>query len=163
MHDQGETRSEPGLGAGDARSATGGQRPAAAAMVRAGQLVERNVLTLPAWFPAAKAHAVLRLKRTPFALLADARGAHAVVHADELATAAPERSLSGCATPLGPAISAQTPIDEALLFMNRHAALCLPVVMGGVVLGLLSRAAATEALAAQGSPRSEAAPLCLAA
>ena len=149
MHDHGENQRERGLNAAGARSSSGALPPTTTGRVCAGQVVGRNVVTLPAWFPAAKARAVLRLKRQPFALLSDARGAHAVVPVDELASAPPERSLSGCATPLGPAISAQLPIDEALPFMNRHAALYVPVVLGSVVLGVLSHAVAAEAVAAQ--------------
>src|SRR6185436_8282832 len=104
----------------------------------AGQIAGGNALTLPAWFPAAKARAVLRLKGIPFALLSDGRGAYAAVHVDELALAPPERSLSGCATSLGPAIVETLPIDEALRLMNRQATVYLPVVLGGAVLGILS-------------------------
>jgi CBS domain-containing protein len=142
MQDPGEDRRQRGLNAVGTRAPSPLPRGP-----RAGEIVARNVVTLPAWFPARKALAVLRLKKVDFALLSDARGAQAVALAEDLAAASPERPLSGCATALGPAISAQLPIDEVLSFMNRHAALHVPVLLGGVVLGLLSHAAAADAVA----------------
>lgn len=145
MQDQGEDRTVHGR---SARRATGVGALQVTGVLHAGQVAGRNALTLPTWFPAAKARAVLRLKGIPFALLCDARGAYAAVHVDELAIAPPERSLSGCATSLGPAVVETTPIDEALRVMNRQATVYLPVVLGGAVLGVLSHAAVTDALEA---------------
>jgi len=145
MQEQGEDRTAHGR---CARRATAVSAPEMTGVLHAGRVAGRNALTLPTWFPAAKARAVLRLKGIPFALLSDARGAYAAVHVDELAIAPPERSLSGCATSLGPAVAETLPIDEAVRLMNRQATAYLPVVLGGAVLGVLSHAAVTAALEA---------------
>jgi hypothetical protein len=119
-----------------------------AEVLRAGAVASQNFVSLPSWFPVDKASAVLRLKGKLFALTADERGIAYVAHLDQLTAAPSAKSLRWCAVPLGPAVAPATPLEQASQLMDRHASTCVPVVMGGVVLGVLSRHAAALALAA---------------
>ena len=108
--------------------------------------IEHNCLTLPAWFPADKAAAVLRQQRKQFVLLADHKGTTHAASLDQLEQAPATKSVLWCGRPLGPAVSTATPRHEALRLMETHVHSYLPILMGGVVLGILTR----QALAANG-------------
>ena len=116
-------------------------------LASAGSVACQNFITLPSWFSAAQGHAVLRLKGKLFALVSDAQGTQSIARVDDLAAAPAHKSLAWSMTALGPAVADVTPVDEALRIMDQHGATCVPVVLGGVVLGVLSRDAAREALA----------------
>jgi len=103
-------------------------------------VVERNCVSLPAWFPAEKAAAVLRQQKKQFALLADHQGVTRVASLDELSQAPATKSVLWCGRPLGPAVSPATSASEALRLLEAHPDAFLPVVLGGVVLGILNRA-----------------------
>ena len=102
-------------------------------------LIDRNCLSLPAWFPADKAAAVLRQQKKQFALLADHQGVTRVASLDELSQAPVTKSVLWCGRPLGPAVSSTTSADEALRTLEAHPGAFLPIVLGGVVLGILTR------------------------
>lgn len=104
---------------------------------------EHNCLTLPAWFPADKAAAVLRQQKKQFVLLADQKGTTHAASLDQLERAPATKSVLWCGRPLGPAISPRTPLQEALRLMEAHVHTYLPIVMGGVVLGILTGNALT--------------------
>jgi|GEM_PF-5597963 len=103
--------------------------------------IEHNCLTLPAWFPADKAAAVLRQQKKQFVLLADHKGTTRAASLDQLEQAPVTKSVLWCGRPLGPAVSTSTPRHEALRLMETHVHSYLPIVMGGVVLGILTRQA----------------------
>jgi len=103
-----------------------------------------DFLTLPAWFPADKAAAVLRSQGKRFALIADRNGMSSVADRQQLAAAPASKSIAWCATPLGPPVSPSTSFDEARRLMDAHA--YLPVVIGGVVVRILARDASTRPL-----------------
>ncbi|HEX2656972.1 MAG TPA: hypothetical protein VHU40_01815 [Polyangia bacterium] len=103
--------------------------------------IERNCVSLPAWFPADKAAAVLRHQKKQFALLADQQGVTRVASLDQLTHAPATKSVLWCGRPLGPAVAPATSPEEALRLLDAHPEAFLPVVLGGVVLGILTRAA----------------------
>ena len=113
-----------------------------------GHLARANALSLPAWFGSAKACAVLRLKARAFVLISDARGVQRVATLDELAAAPPSRDLVGSSRPLGPAVTETTPLVEVLRVMDGAGIAHAPLVMGGVVVGVVSRDMAERAVSA---------------
>jgi hypothetical protein len=98
-----------------------------------------DFLTLPAWFQAGSAAAVLRSKGKRLALIADGNGMVSVADVHQLAAAPGTKSISWCASPLGPAVSPTTSLAEARRLMDAHGSAYLPVVMGGVIVKILSR------------------------
>src|SRR6188474_1118589 len=83
--------------------------------------IEHNCVTLPAWFPADKAAAVLRQQRKQFVLLADHKGTTHAASLDQLERAPATKSVLWCGRPLGPALSTATPRHEARRLMETHA------------------------------------------
>jgi hypothetical protein len=108
-------------------------------MTRAMETTGDDFLTLPAWFPAAKAAAVLRSQGKRLALIADRNGVSSVAALEELAAAPANKSISWCAAPLGPAVAPATSQLEVRRLMDADGSAYLPVVMGGVVLSILAR------------------------
>ena len=98
-----------------------------------------DFLTLPAWFQAGSAAAVLRSKGKRLALIADRNGMTSVADVRRLAAAPSGKSVSWCASPLGPAVSPTTSLAEAHRLMDAHGSAYLPVVMGGVIVKILAR------------------------
>ena len=98
-----------------------------------------NFLTLPAWFPADKAGAVLRNKGKRFALITDGNGWASVADVRQLAVAPSTKSVSFCARPLGPAVAATASFDEAIRLMDTHHKAYLPMVVSGVIVGIVAR------------------------
>jgi hypothetical protein len=108
-----------------------------------------NFLSLPAWFPADKAGAVLRNKGKRFALIGDRSGSACVVDLRQLASAPSSKSVSFCATRLGPAVSATASFDDVLRMMDSHQSSYLPVVVCGVMVSIVARDMATDAVMPQ--------------
>lgn len=106
---------------------------------------ERNCVSLPGWFPADKAAAVLRHQKKQFALLADQQGVTRVASLEQLAHAPATKSVLWCGRPLGPAVAPTTSADEASRLLDDHPETFIPIVLGGVVLGILTRAAISSA------------------
>ena len=98
-----------------------------------------DFLTLPAWFGAQQAAAVLRSKGKRLALIAGVDGMTSVADLHRLAAAPGTKSISWCATPLGPAVLPTTSLDEVHRLMDVHGSDYLPVVTGGVIVNILAR------------------------
>ena len=108
-------------------------------MSSAMQAARVDFLTLPAWFPADKAAAILRSQRKHLVLIADRNGMTSVADRRRLASAPASKSIAWCATPLGPPVSPATSLGEARRLMEAHGSAYLPVVIGGVVVRILAR------------------------
>ena len=106
-----------------------------------------DFVTLPAWFPAHKAAAVLDSTGKRLALIADRNGMTSVADRRQLEAAPASKSLAWCATPLGPPVSPTTSFAEARRLMDAHGHAYLPVVIGGVVMKILSRETVTRSVA----------------
>ena len=119
----------------------------ASAGPRVAAIATPNALTLPAWFSAAQASAVLRLKSRSFVLIAGAQGIARVASRDRLAGAPADQSVTGSAVPLGPGITPSTPVAVAVRRRDAHGTDHAAVVVGGAVLGIVTREAAVRALA----------------
>jgi hypothetical protein len=98
-----------------------------------------DFLTLPAWFGAEQAAAVLRSKGKRLALIAGGDGMSSVADLHRLAAAPSTKSISWCAVPLGPAVLPTTSLGEARRLMDAHGSAYLPVVTGGVIVSILAR------------------------
>jgi hypothetical protein len=97
-----------------------------------------DFLTLPAWFPADKAAAILRSQGKRLALIADRNGMTSVADRRQLAAAPASKSIAWCASPLGPPVSPTTSAAEARRLMQAHGSAYLPVVIGGVVVRIFA-------------------------
>jgi hypothetical protein len=106
-------------------------------------LASDNFLSLPAWFPAEKACAILRATGKRFVLIADGNGLGRIADRQQLASAPLSKSVSWCGVPLGPSVTPAATPDEVLGLMDAHRMAYLPVVVGGVVVGIVARDAAT--------------------
>ena len=118
----------------------------APSQARVAEVASPNAISLPIWFDSAKACSVLRLKARSFVLLSDARGVRRVASLARLAAAPADRGLVASSVPLGPAVTPVTPLSQALRLMDTHAADHAAVVVGGVVVGILSREVAVRAI-----------------
>lgn len=121
---------------------------------RVGDFVADGAVSVPPWFTSAQALAVLRLKARSFVLVSGpGRGSGRVASRDRLAAAAPDQSVSGSSQLLGPAVTPLTTVAEALRMMDVAASDHAAVVVGGVVVGILSRAEAARIMAAPAAGR----------
>ena len=102
-------------------------------------LASDNFLTLPAWFPADKASAVLRKKGKRFALVGDRNGTELVADLHCLSSAPPTKSVSWCASPLGPGVAPTATLDQVACLMDARGSAYLPVVVGGLIVGIVAR------------------------
>jgi CBS domain-containing protein len=97
------------------------------------------VVKVPAWFTAAAALRVARLKGVDHLLVLDRQQLAGSVSTAALA-AAPGHQLVGALVVRHPAVvTPDTPVEEAWRLMDRHGLDCVPVVSGGLLLGLLHR------------------------
>jgi hypothetical protein len=117
------------------------------AWVGVDSLMTRSFVSLPSWFPADKAAAVLRQQGKEFALVTERTGGPALAHLRDLAAAPTNKSVLWRTTPLGRAVTPGARIDQALSLMDAHASDNLPVVVGGLIVGLLTRRALVAGLA----------------
>ena len=106
-------------------------------------LASDNFISLPAWFPADKASAILRKTGKRFVLISDRNGIERVTDLRQLASAPSTKSVSWCALPLGPSVTLQATRDEVLRLMDGRRSAYLPVVIGGVIVGIVARDAGT--------------------
>lgn len=113
--------------------------------------VKRALVSLPAWFPAGQAAAVLRHHAAAFAFVTDRAGISGTASLEDLAAAPRTKSVSFVATPLGHALSIDSTATEALASMRRQGHSHLPVVVGGLIIGMVTREA-LEPLATPGEP-----------
>jgi Mg/Co/Ni transporter MgtE len=108
-----------------------------------GSLVSGNFVSLPAWFPADKAVAVLRNKGKRFALIRDRDGRLRVADLRQLVSASSTKSVSWCALPLGPTVAPVASLNEVMRLMDAHQSAYLPVVTCRVLVGIFARDVAT--------------------
>jgi predicted transcriptional regulator len=115
-----------------------------------GDLADRAIASIPSWFPADKAAAVLRQQGKTFALVADRTGVSGVASAQALAAAPPTKSVSWCTVSLAQAVKSDVSLDRALALMDDYSVDCLPVVVGGfggLIAGIITRDAIEANLA----------------
>lgn len=115
---------------------------AAPPSVRVDAHMARDFISLPSWFPAEKAAAVLRQQGRRFALVVNRAGATGLADVGQLAAAAPTKSVLWCARPLGRAVTSDALLDEALTLMTAAAVDHVPVTVDGLLVGILTREAA---------------------
>jgi predicted transcriptional regulator len=115
--------------------------------------VEHQLVSLPAWFPAEKAAAILRHHATSFAFVTDRAGISGTVSLADVATAPQTKTVSWIARPLGQAIPLDTTVAEALASMHHQALDHLPVAVGGLIIGIVTRAALTAIAPVEPSAR----------
>jgi hypothetical protein len=112
-----------------------------------GAIARDNFVALPGWFSVRQARAILRLKRKRYAVLLGRSG---IVHAATdaaLGEAVADKLLVACATRLGPPLTPDVPLDEALFRMDRHDSVFVPLVVDGVLVGIVARDEVAKALA----------------
>ena len=150
-----ELRFEPyeALLAGERGLVAGPERPCVA------EAMSSDFISLPAWFPAEKAASVLRLKSKGFAFISGPGGQTSLVALEELDGAPVRKSVAWCVRPLGPTVAQDATLDDAVALMDRHAIDHVPVVMGRLLVGIVTRDAAIDRLLAATVPQ----PLRLAA
>ncbi len=117
--------------------------------------VKRELVSLPAWFPADKAAAILRHHAAAFAFVTDRTGISGTASLVELERVPRSKSVAWVATPLGRAISLDTTPAEALAMMRRQGLDHLPASVGGLIIGIVTR----QALEPLVAPLSEGEPL----
>ena len=110
---------------------------------RVEQLMGRDFVSLPAWFSAAQAAKILQQTGKSFALFAGPGGDRLATRA-ELEAVEPMKSAAPCATPLGPAITIDASLDEAVSLMGRRKLDRVAVVVGRLLVGILTRDAIAE-------------------
>jgi CBS domain-containing protein len=109
--------------------------------------LKRELVSLPAWFPADKAAAILRHHATAFAFVTDRTGISGTASLVELERIPRTKSVAWVATPLGRAISLDTAPAEALAMMRRQGLDHLPASVGGLIVGIVTRDALEPLLA----------------
>lgn len=115
---------------------------------RAEQVMERDFVSLPAWFSAAQAAKVLRQTGKSYALF----GGERLATAEQLEGGG-AKSAASCALPLGPAITVDTSLSQAWAVMERHRLDRLPVALGRVLVGIVTRETLADRLPAPGDRR----------
>jgi hypothetical protein len=108
-------------------------------------VMERNYVSLPAWFSAGQTASVLRQTGKSFALFGGPGGERLVTLA-ALEAVPPAKSACSCGSELGPGLAADASLDEALAVMERHQLDRVAVVMGRLLVGIVTRDAITDRL-----------------
>jgi hypothetical protein len=103
--------------------------------------VKRDLVSLPAWFPADKAAAILRHHAAAFAFVTDRTGISGTASLVELERIPRTKSVAWVATPLGRAIALDTSPADALAMMQRQGLDHLPASVGGLIIGIVTRSA----------------------
>jgi hypothetical protein len=103
--------------------------------------VKRDLVSLPAWFPADKAAAILRHHAAAFAFVTDRTGISGTASLVELERIPRTKSVAWVATPLGRAIALDTSPADALAMMQRQGLDHLPASVGGLIIGIVTREA----------------------
>ena len=102
---------------------------------RVEDVMARSFVSLPAWFPAAKAAQVLRQTGKSFVLIGGPGGAQQMATLRELMTAPAEKSIAWCGSALGPDIAVDAGVDEALALMDRRGVDRVAVMLGKLLVG----------------------------
>lgn len=108
---------------------------------RVEEVMARDFVSLPPWFSAAQAAKVLRQTGKSCALF----NGRLLATVTEL-EAGGAKSAASCATPLGPAISVAASLDDAWAIMQRKRLERAAVVLGGVLVGIVTREALADRL-----------------
>jgi|GEM_PF-3658578 len=114
-----------------------------AAEPRVEELMERDFVSLPAWFSAAQAGKVLRQTGKSYALF----GGDRVATLREL-EAGGGKGAASCARPFGPAVAVDASWGEAWTVLERHRLDRVAVVLGRVLVGIVTREALVERIPA---------------
>jgi len=112
-----------------------------ATQLRVEELMARDFVSLPAWFSAAQAGKILRQTGKSYALFGG----------DRLATAAEleaggAKGAASCARPLGPAVAIDASPHQVWSFLEKNRLDRVPVVLGRVLVGIVTREALAELL-----------------
>ena len=110
-----------------------------ARQTRVEELMARDFVSLPPWFSAAQAGKVLRQTGKSFALFSGQRLATMA----EL-EAGGDKSAASCARELGPALAVDVSLDQAWNFLQKNRLDRLPVVLGRVMVGIITRDSLAE-------------------
>ena len=109
--------------------------------------VERGSISLPAWFPVDKAASILRAGAAAFAFVTDRTGIAGTASLAELERAPRTKSVSYVAIPLGRELPLDASPEGALARMVAEGLEHLPIAIGGIIVGIVTRAAVTAILA----------------
>ena len=105
--------------------------------------MERDFVSLPAWFSAAQAGKVLRQTGKSYALFAGDR----IATATELESGGGKGAAS-CARSFGPAVGVDASWGEAWAVLERNRLDRVAVVLGRVLVGIITREALVERIPA---------------
>jgi acetoin utilization protein AcuB len=97
------------------------------------------VVKIPTWFTAAAALRVARLKDADHLLVVDRQQLVGSVSADVLASARPHQPVAPLMDRHTVVVRPDMPLSDAWRLMDSHGLSCLPVVSGGLLLGVLYR------------------------
>jgi Mg/Co/Ni transporter MgtE len=111
-----------------------------------GELASMGAVKVPSWFTVGAALRVARLKDVSHVLVTDRQSVVGSIAADVMAQASPTDPLARWMTASDVTIAADASEEEALRLMARGLE-CLPVVSGAVLLGIVTRADLTTAVA----------------
>lgn len=98
-----------------------------------GRILLNDMASLPSWFNAGQAAAILRQQGKRFALITDRAGVSRIATRAALASVDDTKSAEACAIPLAVGVGVETPLSAALELMDRHHVDLLPVRGGGPV------------------------------
>jgi Mg/Co/Ni transporter MgtE len=116
---------------------------AGAAEPSVGDLMSTRPIKVPAWFTAAAALRVARLKRAPYLFVLDRQQLVGSVSVDLLARAAAHAPVARAMVGSRLSVCPDTSRQAALCLMNQHGLDCLPVVSGALLVGVVTRSALT--------------------
>jgi CBS domain-containing protein len=103
-----------------------------------GQVASTLVVKVPSWFTAGAALRIARLKRAEHILVLDRQQVIGSVSAAVLAGARPHLLLDALVTRTTAAVTPETPLEAAWRLMAKEQVGCLPVVSGGLLLGVVT-------------------------
>lgn len=126
----------------------GARAAATTPALRAEDVMERDFVSLPAWFSAAQAAKVLRQTGKSYALF----GGERLATAAEL-EAGGAKSAASCAFPLGPAVAVNSSLDRVWAIMQARRLDRLPVALGRVLVGVVTREALAGRVPESGDQR----------
>jgi hypothetical protein len=135
------------VGMGQLRTAAIERTSASVANPGIASAVERESVSLPSWFPVDKAASILRAGAATFAFVTDRTGIGGTASLAELERAPRTKSVSFVAIPLGRALPLDTSPEEALARMADAGLEHLPIEVGGLIVGIVTRTAVTALLA----------------
>jgi CBS domain-containing protein len=103
-------------------------------------LVRPGAVKVPAWFTAAAALRVARLKGVEHLMVLDRQQLVGAVSVRALAGVPGHHPVARAMTASRLSVTLDIPADEALALMVAHRLECLPVVSGALLVGMITRA-----------------------